>query len=127
MAAFVEIGGLKVNEELYRLVADEIAPGTGVHADRFWKSLGEIVRDLGPKNRALLEKRDELQKQIDQYHRREKASPSTAEEYKPFSKTSAISIPEGKVLRSLRPMLILRLHRSPAHSWWCRWITPATP
>jgi malate synthase len=68
MADFVEIGGLKVNEELYHLVRDEIVPGTGVNADRFWKSFGEIVRDLAPKNRALLEKRDKMQKQIDQYH-----------------------------------------------------------
>ena len=62
----VEIGGLKIDERLYRLVRDEIAPGTGVRADAFWKSLGEIVRDLWPKNRALLAKRDQLQEQIDQ-------------------------------------------------------------
>ena len=68
MANRVEIGGLKIDERLYRLVRDEIAPGTGVKVDGFWKSFGAIVRDLGPKNRALLAKRDRLQKQIDQWH-----------------------------------------------------------
>ena len=96
MADFVEIGGLKVNQELYQLVRDEIAPGTGVNADRFWKSFGEIVRDLAPKNRALLEKRDKLQKQIDQYHLARKGQPFNREEYKTFLKEIGYLIPEGK-------------------------------
>ena len=96
MADFVEIGGLKVNQELYHLVRDEIVPGTGVNADRFWKSFGEIVRDLAPKNRALLEKRDKLQKQIDQYHLARKGQPFNREEYKTFLKEIGYLVPEGK-------------------------------
>lgn len=96
MADYVEIGRLKVNEELYHLVRDEIAPGTGVNADRFWKSFGEIVRDLAPKNRALLEKRDKLQKQIDQYHLARKGQPFNREDYKTFLKEIGYLIPEGK-------------------------------
>src|SRR6266850_2901283 len=96
MADFVEIGGLKVNEELYHLVRDVIVPGTGVNADRFWKSFGEIVRDLAPKNRALLEKRDKLQKQIDQYHLARKGQPFNREEYKTFLKEIGYLVPEGK-------------------------------
>ena len=96
MADFVEIGGLKVNEELYHLVRDEIVPGTGVNADRFWKSFGEIVRDLAPKNRALLEKRDKLQKQIDQYHLTRKGQSFNREEYKTFLKEIGYLVPEGK-------------------------------
>ena len=63
MANFVEMGGLKINEELYHLVRNEIAPGTGVEPDDFWKALAKIVHDLGPKNRALLDKRNALQQQ----------------------------------------------------------------
>ena len=96
MADFVEIGGLKVNEELYHLVRDEIVPGTSVNADRFWKSFGEIVRDLAPKNRALLEKRDKLQNQIDQYHLARKGQPFNREEYKTFLKEIGYLVPEGK-------------------------------
>ena len=65
MANSVEIGGLRINDRLYGLVRDEIAPGTGVDPQSFWHALGEIVRDLGPKNRNLLEKRNALQRQID--------------------------------------------------------------
>ncbi len=92
----VEKGGLKIDEGLYRLVKDEIAPGTGVRADGFWKSFGAIVRDLGPKNRALLEKRDKLQKQIDRYHSARKGQPFNRNEYKAFLKEIGYLVPEDK-------------------------------
>src|SRR5919108_3157433 len=95
MANSVEIGGIKIDEALYRLVRDEIAPGVGVNADRFWKSFGAIVRDLAPMNRALLEKRDRLQEQIDQYHLARKGQPFNREEYKTFLKEIGYLVPEG--------------------------------
>jgi malate synthase len=67
MANFVEMGGLKVNAALYQLVKNEIAPGTGVEPADFWNALGAIVQELAPKNRALLDKRNVLQEQIDDW------------------------------------------------------------
>jgi malate synthase len=96
MANTVFVGGLKVDEALHRLVRDEIAPGTGVNANRFWKSLGAIVRDLGPKNRALLERRDKLQEQIDQYHLARKGRPFNKQEYGAFLQEIGYLVPEGK-------------------------------
>ena len=60
MANSVTIGGLKVNEELHRLVRDEMAPGTGIDPDAFWIGLGQIVKDLAAKNRQLLAKRKQF-------------------------------------------------------------------
>ena len=99
MAPFIEVGDLKVDEGLYRLVKDEIAPGTGVSVERFWKSLGEIVRDLEPKNRSLLEKRDRLQAQIDQWHRARKGQAFNRDEYQAFLKEIGYLVPEGKNFR----------------------------
>ena len=96
MAKRIEIAGLKIDESLYRLVRDEIAPGTGVRADGFWKSLAEIVSDLGPKNRALLAKRDRLQEQIDQWHRARTGQPFKLKEYAAFLKEIGYLVPEGK-------------------------------
>ena len=96
MAKRIEIAGLKIDERLYSLVRDEIAPGTGVRADGFWKSLAEIVRDLGPKNRALLAKRDRLQEQIDQWHRARTGQPFNLKEYAAFLNEIGYLIPEGK-------------------------------
>jgi malate synthase len=96
MARLVEIGGLRVNETLYCLVRDEIAPGTGVNADSFWVSLGEIVRDLGPKNRSLLEKRDTLQKQIDAWCLARKGQPLDLDAYKNFLSEIGYWLPDGE-------------------------------
>jgi len=96
MANRVEVGGLRIDERLYRLVRDEIAPGTGVKADDFWKSLGAIVRDLGPKNRALLAKRDRLQKQIDQWHLARSGQPFNRADYTAFLREIGYLVPEGK-------------------------------
>ena len=49
-----EVVGLKGDATLYHLMRIVIDPGTGVNAERFWKSLGEIVRDLRAQKPPLL-------------------------------------------------------------------------
>jgi malate synthase len=67
MAEYVAHRGIRIARPLYDLVRDEIAPGTGVSPDSVWSLLDEIVETLGPRNRALLEKRDRLQARIDRW------------------------------------------------------------
>ncbi|MCZ6633879.1 MAG: malate synthase G [bacterium] len=90
-----EIGGLNIDEELYALVKDEIAPGTGVDPDAFWSGLGEIVRDLGPKNRALLARRDEVQAKVDAWYRERKGQAIDPAEYRAFLKEIGYLVDEG--------------------------------
>jgi malate synthase len=54
---------------LYRFIEDKVLPGTGIKSADFWKGFDEIVKDLTPKNEALLAKRDHLQAQIDDWHK----------------------------------------------------------
>jgi malate synthase len=65
MTDYVSHGGIRIAKSLHDLVRDEIAPGTAVTPDTVWTLLDSIVRTLGPRNRALLEKRDALQAKID--------------------------------------------------------------
>ncbi len=65
MTDYVAHGNLRIAKPLHDLVADEIAPGTGVTPATAWSLLEALVRDLGPRNRALLETRNKLQAQID--------------------------------------------------------------
>jgi malate synthase len=95
MAKTIEMSGLRIDEKLHDLVRDEIAPGTGIDADEFWRSFAAIVRDLGPKNRALLEKRDDLQSQIDRYHLARKGQPFKREEYSAFLKEIGYLVEAG--------------------------------
>ncbi|PWK77038.1 malate synthase, partial [Aminobacter sp. AP02] len=57
----ISLFGLRVSRELHDFVVSEALPGTGVDAGKFWEGFADIVHDLGPKNRALLEKRDDFQ------------------------------------------------------------------
>ncbi len=65
----IKIGGLEIDRGLYALVDQEIAPGTGVDSTHFWQSLADIHASLGGANRALMEKRDRLQQQLDAWHK----------------------------------------------------------
>jgi len=96
MSSRVAVGGLRIDTQLYELVRDEIAPGTGVKNEKFWQSLEEIVHDLGPKNRAMLAKRDWLQKQIDDWHRGHAGRPFDVKAYTAFLKKIGYLLPEGK-------------------------------
>ncbi|MYE91459.1 malate synthase G [Candidatus Poribacteria bacterium] len=95
MANRIKVGQLKIDERLYRLIRDEIAPGTGVDADAFWASLGEIVADLAPKNRTLLDKRDALQQRIDEWYLSTKGEPVEPNEYEEFLAEIGYLLPEG--------------------------------
>ena len=91
----IEVGQLRIDEGLYRLVQDEIVSGTGVEAEAFWTSLGEIVADLAPKNRALLNKRDALQQRIDEWYLSTKGEPVEPNEYEEFLAEIGYLLPEG--------------------------------
>ncbi len=92
----IEIGSLNIDEDLYALVRDEIAPGTGIEADAFWKALGDIVAEFAPENKTLLEKRDALQQQIDDWHLARKGDPIDGEAYKAFLTDIGYLLPEGR-------------------------------
>jgi malate synthase len=63
------IHSLHVDAALARFIDDEVLPGTGIEATTFWAGFDAIVRDLAPRNAALLAERDRLQAEIDAWHR----------------------------------------------------------
>ena len=92
----IGIGNLRIDEELYALVRDEIAPGTGIDSDKFWKEFDNIVTDFAPENRALLDKRDTLQQEIDKWYLLHKNETINHEEYSTFLKEIGYLLPEGE-------------------------------
>ncbi|AWN46844.1 malate synthase G [Methylobacterium terrae] len=78
------VGGVSVAPVLHDFVVNEALPGTGISPEAFWNGLSAIVRDLGPRNRALLETRDALQAKIDAYHRERVGKPVDEAAYKAF-------------------------------------------
>ncbi|APU32236.1 malate synthase G [Ectopseudomonas alcaliphila JAB1] len=94
MTERVQVGGLQVAKVLYDFVNNEAIPGTGIAADQFWAGAAAVIKDLAPKNRALLAKRDELQAQIDGWHQARKGQAHDAAAYKTFLQEIGYLLPE---------------------------------
>ena len=79
---------------LCTFVEEKALPGSGVEADAFWAALSQLAHDFGPRNAALLAKRDDLQSQIDAWH---KANPGVPDlpSYTAFLEEIGYLLPEG--------------------------------
>ncbi len=95
MGTSVDFQELTIDKGLYNLVEDEILPGTGVDSERFWGGLANIVEELGGKNKALLDKRDDLQRQINEYYRNSK-DPQNVTAHEAFLRDIDYLVPEGE-------------------------------
>ncbi|MGH1471228.1 MAG: malate synthase G [Cellvibrionaceae bacterium] len=94
MTTRVQIGGFQVATQLADFVNTDVLPKTGIKEDAFWTSFESIVNDLTPKNTALLKKRDDMQAQIDTWH---KANPGDFEfaDYKKFLQDIGYLVADG--------------------------------
>jgi len=80
----VTVGNLRVAQVLYDFVNNEALPGTDIDPDSFWAGVDKVVTDLSPQNQDLLARRDDLQAQIDKYHRQHVIEPLDPDGYKQF-------------------------------------------
>ena len=92
----IELFGLRVARPLHEMIEREALPGTGIEPARFWKGLSELVHEMGPRNRALLARRDELQARIDAWHLERKGKPHDPVAYKAFLADIGYLVPEGE-------------------------------
>ena len=91
----VTIGSLSIDPALEALVREEIMPGLGLDAEDFWNSFSHILNDLTPRNRELLEKRDRIQQQIDDWHLNRMEKPHDPQAYQEFLRSIDYLVPEG--------------------------------
>ncbi|UJR23571.1 hypothetical protein I4U23_026559 [Adineta vaga] len=80
----VHIGNLKVAKILFNFVNEEVLPGINIDRETFWNGAESIITDLSPENRKLLQIRDSLQTQIDEWHRTHPGKYTDIETYKKF-------------------------------------------
>jgi malate synthase len=80
----VTVGNLRVAQVLYDFINNEALPGTDIDPDSFWAGVDKVVTDLTPQNQDLLARRDQLQAQIDKYHRQHVIEPIDPDGYKQF-------------------------------------------
>ena len=95
MSTYVNKGNLKVSKSLDTLINEKVCDSIEVTPEIFWNAFEEILNEFSPKNKALLEKREILQKQIDEWHISKKGTDFDKEAYKDFLKEIGYLLEEG--------------------------------
>ena len=96
MSERIEKYGLNIDAKLVNFIESEAIPGTGVDVQKFWQGFAEIIEKLGPINKSLLEKREDIQSKIDQWHITHRGQEVDVEKYKSFLLDIDYLVPEGE-------------------------------
>ena len=83
----VDKNGLKVSSTLLDFINNEAIPKTNINIDKFWSKFSDAVHELSPINKALIQKRESIQKQIDEWHKTNKGKNLNKIEYVNFLKS----------------------------------------
>ena len=84
MTEYVKHGSLQVSKKLDDLINEKVCNGINIEPNSFWNDLEKIINDFTPKNNELLQKREDLQSKIDQWHIDNKNSDFDKAAYKSF-------------------------------------------
>lgn len=87
MAERVNVCGLQFAERLYAFLLEDVLPGTDLDANAVFEGFSALVDDLAPVNESLLRRREELQQQIDAWHRARPVGTGDPDSYREFLKS----------------------------------------
>jgi malate synthase len=91
--------GLSIDSRLASFLTSEVLAPLGRDVDAFWQGFAALLADFAPRNRALLEKREALQAQIDAWHSERAGKPHDAAAYKAFLTEIGYLVPEPGAFR----------------------------
>ena len=93
----IQKGSLAIDHQLYDFIENEVLPKVGVDSDSYWSGFEKVIKEFTPRNKALLETRDKIQAQIDQWHLDNPAKDGESDypAYKTFLKDIGYLLPEG--------------------------------
>ena len=94
MSEHVSQNGIQIAQELFDFLNDRALPGTGVDGAQFWQGFARLLDKFAPRNAELLEKREQLQAQIDDWHVDHKGQPINQAEYQTFLKSIGYLVEE---------------------------------
>ena len=75
---------LTVSSYLKDFLENEVLVGIDITKEHFWSSFEKIVNEFSPRNKVLLQKREDIQSQIDNWHINHKDEDFNLEKYKTF-------------------------------------------
>ena len=91
----IDKNNLKISTTLFEFINNEAIPGTDIDVDNFWKKFSDVVHELAPTNKKLIEKRENIQKKIDNWHISNKGKEFDKIKYIAFLKSIGYLVDEG--------------------------------
>ncbi len=96
---YQNVNNLKISEELLSFVNNELLKDLDISSEKFWEAFDKAVHDLAPKNKELIQIRENLQKKIDDWHIKNKGNEIEIEQYKKFLREIGYLKEEGPDFR----------------------------
>src|SRR5210317_2291654 len=90
----IKKGNLSIDKVLVDFITDEAIPGTDTNVENFWSKFDLAIHELAPINKKLIQKRESIQKQIDDWHLANKGKDLKREEYFKFLKSIGYIVEE---------------------------------
>ena len=84
---YINKNDLKINSTLFEFINKEAIPGLDIKSEDFWENFGKVVHELAPINKSLIEKRETIQKKIDDWHKKDENKDFNKEKYINFLKS----------------------------------------
>ena len=75
---------LTISSHLKDFLENEVIVGLNITKEHFWSSFEKIVNEFSPRNKALLQKREDIQSKIDSWHIDHKDEDFNSNKYKTF-------------------------------------------
>ena len=92
--SITEKNGLKISTKLFEFINNEAIPGTDIKPEIFWNGFGKAVHELAPLNKDLIQKRENIQKKIDEWHIKNKGKEFNKKEYTEYLKSISYIVEE---------------------------------
>lgn len=73
------VGNIKIDDQLYRFVNEDVIPGTGITAEYFWQQYDLLLSEYQAENKSLLQERETLQQKINDWHKQNSGKEHSSE------------------------------------------------
>tara|TARA_A100001388_G_scaffold51743_1_gene34982 strand:- start:2087 stop:4231 length:2145 start_codon:yes stop_codon:yes gene_type:complete len=92
--SLIDKNGLKISSKLFDFINNEAIPGTGIKIEEFWNNFEKTVHELAPINKNLIEKRENIQNKINDWHKQNAGKELNKKEYTKFLKSISYIVEE---------------------------------
>ena len=92
--SLIEKNGIKINSKIFEFINKEVIPGTNIKSEEFWDNFAKAANKLSPINKNLIKEREEIQRKIDEWHKKNKEKDFNKKDYTEFLKSISYIVGE---------------------------------